>query len=72
MVFLFIIIIFKRENLTMQELETEHKKLSKKVKTIQDEYEALTQKIDNQQRQMKSASDQASQAKSAITTAVHS
>jgi predicted nucleic acid-binding Zn-ribbon protein len=72
MVVLFIKLYFQREHLTMKELEEDNKKINKKVKKIEDEYNALQQKIDDQQQRMKSASDQASQAKSAITAAIHS
>ena len=61
-----------RENLTLQELETQNKKLIKKVDKVQTEYEALTQKIDKQQKTMKDASDKATSLSTSITAAVRS
>lgn len=61
-----------RENLTLQELDTDNKKLTKKIDKVQSEYEALTQKIDKQQKTMKDASDKATSLSTSITAAVRS
>lgn len=69
-IFLLVRIYFLRENLTLQELDTDNKKLNKKIEKVQNEYEAIQQKLDQQQKTMKDASDKATALSSNLTAAV--
>ena len=62
-------VYFEREHLTLQEVEDEGVKMNTRISTLESEYSDLLQKIDAQQKTMKSAGDQAAAAKASISAA---
>ena len=63
--FLFVKIYFEKETFTAKEEEEIKKKLSK----LEKGYTSIEKKLDDQQKTMKSASDQAAAAKASISAA---
>ena len=69
LVCLLVNVLTSREYLTLQEVESESKKLNKRVNALESDYTAIQQKLDSQQKTMKSAGDQAAAAKASISAA---
>ena len=69
LIYLLYTTLTSREYLTLQEVEDQSKKLETRVKSLESEYTAIQQKIDSQQKTMKTASDQAAAAKASISSA---
>ena len=71
LVFLIVRVYYLRENLTMQELETETLKLDKNLKQTQSEFKSFMEKYEEDQKRMKDASDKATSAQAALSAAAH-
>jgi hypothetical protein len=71
LVFLIIKVYYLRENLTMQELETQTLKTDKNLKQTQSEFKSFMDKYEEDQKRMKDASDQATSAQAALSAAAH-
>jgi predicted Holliday junction resolvase-like endonuclease len=71
LVFLIIKVYYLRENLTMQELETQTLKTDKNLKQTQSEFKSFMDKYEEDQKRMKDASDKATSAQAALSAAAH-
>jgi predicted Holliday junction resolvase-like endonuclease len=71
LVFLIIKVYYLRENLTMQELETQTLKIDKNLKQTQSEFKSFMDKYEEDQKRMKDASDKATSAQAALSVAAH-
>lgn len=71
LVFLIVRVYYLRENLTMQELETQTLKIDKNLKQTQSEFKSFMDKYEEDQKRMKDASDQATSAQAALSAAAH-
>lgn len=69
LVFLIIRVYYLRENLTMQELETQTLKIDKNLKKTQSDFKSFMDKYEEDQKRMKDASDQATSAQAALSAA---
>jgi septal ring factor EnvC (AmiA/AmiB activator) len=59
-----------KEHLTLEEVNTDYKKLDKKIDSLEEEYKSLQQKIDSQEKTMSKASSQASAINSNLSNAI--
>ena len=59
-----------KEHLTLEEVNTDYKKLHKKIGSLEEEYKSLQQKIDSQEKTMSKASSQASAINSSLSAAI--
>lgn len=71
LVFLIVRVYYLRENLTMQELETQTLKIDKNLKKTQSDFKSFMDKYEEDQKRMKNASDQATSAQAALSAAAH-
>ena len=71
LVFLIVKVYYLRENLTMQELETQTLKIDKNLKKTQSDFKSFIDKYEEDQKRMKDASDQATSAQAALSAAAH-
>jgi peptidoglycan hydrolase CwlO-like protein len=71
LVFLIIKVYYLRENLTMQELETQTLKTDKNLKQTQSEFKSFMNKYEEDQKKIKDASDKATSAQAALSAAAH-
>jgi Skp family chaperone for outer membrane proteins len=71
LVFLIVKVYYLRENLTMQELETQTLKIDKNLKKTQSDFKSFMDKYEEDQKRMKDASDQATSAQAALSAAAH-
>jgi Skp family chaperone for outer membrane proteins len=71
LVFLIVKVYYLRENLTMQELETQTLKTDKNLKKTQSDFKSFMDKYEEDQKRMKNASDQATSAQAALSAAAH-
>jgi hypothetical protein len=71
LIFLIIKVYYLRENLTMQELETQTLKIDKNLKQTQNEFKSFMDKYEEDQKRMKDASDKATSAQAALSAAAH-
>jgi len=71
LVFLIVRVYYLRENLTMQELETQTLEINKDLKQTQSEFKSFMDKYEEDQKRMKDASDQATSAQAALSAAAH-
>ena len=71
LVFLIVRVYYLRENLTMQELETQTLKIDKNLKKTQSDFKSFMEKYEEDQKRMKNASDQATTAQAALSAAAH-
>lgn len=69
LVFLIVKVYYLRENLTMQELETQTLKIDKNLKKTQSDFKSFMDKYEEDQKRMKDASDQATSAQAALSAA---
>jgi hypothetical protein len=58
------------EHLTLEEVNSDYKKLDKKIDSLEHEYKSLHQKIDSQEKTMSKASDQAKAINSSLSSAI--
>jgi len=59
-----------KEHLTLEEVNTDYKKLHKKIGSLEEEYKSLQQKIDSQEKTMSKASAQASAINANLSNAI--
>lgn len=71
LVFLIVRVYYLRENLTMQELETQTLEIDKNLKETQSEFKSFMDKYEEDQKRMKDASDKATSAQAALSAAAH-
>jgi hypothetical protein len=71
LVFLTVRVYYVRENLTMQELETQTLEIDKNLKETQSEFKSFMDKYEEDQKRMKDASDKATSAQTALSAAAH-
>ena len=71
LVFLIVKVYYLRENLTMQELESETLKIDKNLKQTQSEFKSFMNKYEEDQKKIKDASDKATSAQAALSAAAH-
>lgn len=71
LVFLIVKVYYLRENLTMQELETQTLKIDKNLKKTQSDFKSFMDKYEEDQKRMKDASDKATSAQAALSAAAH-
>jgi hypothetical protein len=71
LVFLIVKVYYLRENLTMQELESETLKIDKNLKQTQSEFKSFINKYEEDQKKIKDASDKATSAQAALSAAAH-
>ena len=71
LVFLIVRVYYIRENLTMQELETQTLKIDKNLKKTQTDFKSFMDKYEEDQKRMKDASDKATSAQAALSAAAH-
>ena len=71
LVFLIVKVYYLRENLTMQELETQTLEINKNLKQTQTDFKSFMDKYEEDQKRMKDASDQATSAQAALSAAAH-
>ena len=71
LVFLIVRVYYIRENLTMQELETQTLEINKDLKQTQSDFKSFMDKYEEDQKRMKDASDQATSAQAALSAAAH-
>ncbi len=71
LVFLIVKVYYLRENLTMQELETQTLKIDKNLKKTQSDFKSFMDKYEEDQKRMKDASNQATSAQAALSAAAH-
>ena len=71
LVFLIVKVYYLRENLTMQELETQTLKIDENLKKTQSDFKSFMDKYEEDQKRMKNASDQATSAQAALSAAAH-
>jgi hypothetical protein len=69
LVFLIVRVYYLRENLTMQELETQTLKIDKNLKQTQTDFKSFMEKYEEDQKRMKDASDKATSAQAALSAA---
>jgi len=71
LVFLIVKVYYLRENLTMQELETQTLKIDKNLKKTQSDFKSFIEKYEEDQKRVKDASDKATSAQAALSAAAH-
>jgi predicted nucleic acid-binding Zn-ribbon protein len=71
LVFLIVRVYYIRENLTMQELETQTLEINKDLKQTQSDFKSFMDKYEEDQKRMKDASDKATSAQAALSAAAH-
>jgi predicted Holliday junction resolvase-like endonuclease len=71
LVFLVVRVYYLRENLTMQELETQTLKIDKNLKETQSDFKSFMEKYEEDQKRIKDASDKATSAQAALSAAAH-
>jgi hypothetical protein len=71
LVFLIVRVYYIRENLTMQELESQTLEINKDLKQTQSDFKSFMDKYEEDQKRMKDASDQATSAQAALSAAAH-
>jgi len=69
-VYYFTRVYLLKEHLTLEEVNTDYKKLDKKIGSLEEEYRALQQKIDSQEKTMSKASSQASAINASLSSAI--
>jgi septal ring factor EnvC (AmiA/AmiB activator) len=69
-VYYFTRVYLLKEHLTLEEVNSDYKKLDKKIDSLEHEYRSLHQKIDSQEKTMSKASDQAKAINSSLTSAI--
>jgi len=71
LVFLIVRVYYIRENLTMQELESQTLEINKDLKQTQSDFKSFIDKYEEDQKRMKDASDKATSAQAALSAAAH-